>query len=95
MGSPFKKDSRPWKINEYLKTGKSLTKVEAIEKLKEYNLSQRIQDIKNTYIKYTKAKTHPIMVVYEDNAGGGGKRARYFYKGVGCPLESNPRAVAY
>lgn len=94
MASVFKAGSQPDRLNNWFKQGKSLTHEEAIQKLDVHRLAQRMNDLKNKYLEYTTSKTHPIMVIYEDNQRGG-KRARYFYRGVGCPLEHNSKAKEY
>ena len=91
MASPFKKGSQPDKLNEHFKQGKSLTHDEASE-MGIGRLAQRMQDLKNKYLEY--AGYSPIMVYDEPNERGG-KRARYFYKGAGSPLEQQENTRAY
>lgn len=91
MANPFQAGSQPYKLNEHFKQGKSLTHEEAAA-MGIGRLAQRMQDLKKKYEEY--AKFNPIMVLDEANSRGG-KRARYFYKGVGSPLEKNPKARVY
>lgn len=83
----LREGSRAWIVNQYLKSGKSLTKLEAISEINELNLTQRIQDLKKYYTKY--CGWNPIRV-YDEPDVNGKKHARYFYINCGCPLESKP-----
>ena len=91
MASPFKKGSQPHRLNEHFKQGKSLTHDEAVE-IGIGRLAQRMQDLKKKYIEYTGVS--PIMVYNEPNSRGG-FRARYFYKGAGCDLETKTNSRDY
>ena len=75
----------PKTINDYLSEGYSITRDEAIELFGIYTLAQRIQDLKNRYIKYHGYS--PILKVNLPIEGKSGTHARYFLKDCGCPLE--------
>jgi len=92
MARPFLKGSQPDKLNNYFKQGGSLTHDEAVE-MGIKRLAQRMQDLKKKYIEYKNAC--PIMVYNEANENRNGYHARYFYKGAGCPFESQPTAREY
>ena len=86
----FKAGSQPHIIYKILSAGGSLTHEEAIPHGIR-RLAQRIADLK---IKFEDAGIDsPIMVVQV--SAGQSKIARYFFKGYGSPLESNPRAKMY
>lgn len=87
----FKAGSQPHTIYKILSQGGSLTHEEAIP----HNigrLAQRISDMKK---KFEDAGVESPIMVLNVMSGGGVKIARYFFKGYGCQLESNPRARAY
>lgn len=91
MAPPFRKGSQSFILNEHFKQGKSLTHEEAVD-MGIGRLAQRMQDLKKTYLERT--GRCPILVCDERNKRGG-KRARYFYKGVHSPLELSDTVRSY
>ena len=86
----FKAGSQPHIIYNALSKGGSLTHEEAV-KLNIHRLAQRISDMKK---KFEDAGVQsPVMVLYV--MSNRIKIARYFFKGYGSPLESNPNAKKY
>jgi len=91
MGSPFKVGSQNWTLNEKFKHGQSYTHEEARD-IDIRQLAQRIADVHKIYI--AKLDESPMMKLYElDDKRHG--YVRYFFKGAGCPMELNPKAVPY
>lgn len=89
----FKKGSTPYTLHLHFMAGNSLTGDEAYEmEPKIRHLSQRISDLSN---KFTDAGVPCLIMVHDEPNGRGGTHARYFYKGVGCPLERKPGARMY
>lgn len=87
----FKKGSQPHTIYKLLSAGGSLTHEEAVPH-GIGRLAQRISDMKKKY-EDAGAKS-PVMVLHA-KSGGGVSIARYFFKGCGCPHESNPSSKMY
>jgi len=87
----FKTGSQPYIIYSILSKGGSLTHEEAIPH-GIGRLAQRISDMKK---KFEDAGAESPLMVLNIMSGGGVKIARYFFKGYGSPLESNPRAKKY
>ena len=86
----FKAGSNPHIIYKILSTGGSLTHEEAIP-YGVNRLAQRIADMKK---KFEDAGIEsPVMVLQVTSNKT--KIARYFFKGAGCSLESNPDARVY
>jgi len=86
----FKAGSQPHTIYKILSSGGSLTHEEAIPHGVS-RLAQRIADMKK---KFEEAgAVSPIMVLQVTSNRT--KIARYFFKGYGSPLESNPNARVY
>ena len=86
----FKAGSQPHTMYKILSSGGSLTHEEAIPHGIS-RLAQRIADMKK---KFEEADAiSPIMVLQVTSNRT--KIARYFFKGVGCSLESNANARVY
>ncbi len=79
----FKRGSTPHKLHEHFVSGKSLTYDEAYA-MGIRHLTQRVADLKKKF--EDAAVKSPLAVIDESNKRGG-VHARYFYKGVHCPLE--------
>ena len=86
----FRAGSQPHIIYKLLSSGASLTHEEAIPHGIS-RLAQRIADMKKKF--EDAGADSPLMVLQVTSNGT--KIARYFFKGVGCSLESNLRARAY
>lgn len=87
----FKAGSQPHTIYKLLSQGKSLSHEEAVVH-KIGRLAQRISDMKKKY--ESAGATSPLMVL-NVRSSGGVMIARYFFKGCGCSLESNPNSRMY
>lgn len=89
----FKSGSIPYTLHTLFSSGKSLTYDEALDnEPKIRHLTQRVADLKK---KFEDAEVQsPLMVIDEPNERGG-IHARYFYKGCGCPFETQPGARLY
>lgn len=87
----FKRGSTPLTLHTHFSAGKSLTYDEAYQ-MGVRHLTQRIADLKK---KFEEADVQsPLMVIDEAN-GRGGVHARYFYRGVGCIMQSRPGSRVY